>query len=117
MRESPYCRLEIRGIAQLHLAVAAAGASSREWQRLRRLQEVDQVLHRLRREAYLEALVIEIHDLLQIGCYSVMEVRCTCGLVRHLHSTTWTGENVTLRGPGGQLVPECQCWRWEWPLC
>jgi hypothetical protein len=41
------------------------------------LQEVDQVLHRLLREANLETVVIEIHHLLEVGCNSVVEIRGT----------------------------------------
>jgi len=42
--------------------------------RLQRLQEVDQVLHLLAREANLEALVIKIDELLEISGNSVMEI-------------------------------------------
>ena len=38
------------------------------------LREVDQVLHLLFREANLEALIVEIHHLLQISRGSVMEI-------------------------------------------
>ena len=63
-------RLKLTVCAQNHLRASGRG--------LKRLQEVDQVLRLLPGEAYLEALVIEIHDLLQIGGYSVMEVRRPC---------------------------------------
>src|SRR5580692_2249988 len=61
------------------LAPVAATAPVRAGDRgLKRLQEVHQVLHLLLREANLEALVIKIHDLLEVACYSVMEVRRAC---------------------------------------
>ena len=41
---------------------------------LQRLQEIDQVLHILRRESHLEALVVEVHNLRQVRRRSVVEV-------------------------------------------
>jgi len=46
---------------------------------LQRLQEIDQILHLLRRESYLKTPVIEIHDLGKVRCRSVMEIRCASG--------------------------------------
>jgi hypothetical protein len=39
------------------------------------LQEVDQILHLLRRESHLETLVIEVHHLGKIRGCAIMEVR------------------------------------------
>jgi hypothetical protein len=42
------------------------------------LQEINQILHLLRRESYLKALVIEIHHLGQTCRRSVVKIRCAC---------------------------------------
>jgi len=39
------------------------------------LQEVDQILHLLRGESYLEALIVELYELEKISCSSIVEVR------------------------------------------
>lgn len=51
--------------------------SNRTCKLLERLQEVDQVLHLLLRQTNLEALVIEVDDLLQIARDAVVEARGT----------------------------------------
>ena len=56
------------------------------------LQEVDQLLHLLFREVNLEALIIEIHHLLQIGRGPVMEIWRTRGQTSQ--NETLTSANV-----------------------
>jgi hypothetical protein len=53
------------------------GSKQRVNQSLQRLQEVDEILHLLRRESGLETFVIEIDDLCEIRRRSVVEIRRT----------------------------------------
>ena len=48
----------------IHVVVCVVvGSDSRQAQSLQRLQEVEEILHLLRRESDLEALIVEIHEL------------------------------------------------------
>jgi hypothetical protein len=46
---------------------------------LQRLQKIDQILHLLRGKIYLKALVVEFHDLRQVGGGAIVKIRSACG--------------------------------------
>ena len=46
---------------------------------LQRLQKIDQILHLLRAETYLKALIVEVHYLRQIGGGAIVKVRSARG--------------------------------------